>query len=138
MSFQSNLLLSFELSGLGGERFAFREWVGEGRGPCRASSGRLRLRIFCNRDRSRGLPGLLVLFLGARDGVVIHRSLAEVLIYLSFFEIFRGSPSSRRVGLPFEIVFIQQVLERLCRGHRSTLDRTALFVHMIIIKFFYE
>ena len=86
------------------------------------------MRIGLDCHRSRGLPGLLDLFLGARDGVVDHRSLAGVLIYLSLFENLRGTPSSGRVGLPFEFVFIQQVLERLCRGHRSTHIRFALFV----------
>ncbi len=88
------------------------------------------MRIVLYYSLSRGLPGLLDLFLGARDGVTDYESLAGVLIYLSFFEIFKGSPSSRRVGWPFEFVFIQQVLERLCRGHRRTLVHGALFMYI--------
>ena len=86
------------------------------------------MRIGRGHSLSRGLPGLLALFLGARDGVTEWVSLIEVLIYLSFFHLLESSPSSRRVGCPFIQVFVQQVLERLCRGHRSTLDRTALFI----------
>ncbi len=92
------------------------------------------MRIVSDRSLSRGLPCLLDLFLGARDGIAELVSLAGMLIYLSFFTILWGSPSSRRVGRPLEFVFVQQVLEGLRRSHGSTLLCTALFVHLFNIK----
>ncbi len=85
------------------------------------------MHIGLNCARSRGLPGLLDLFLGARDGVTELVCLGGGRIHLSFFSIVEGSPSSRRVEQPFLFIFIQKVLERLCRGHRRTYFIGALF-----------